>query len=694
MSTDDSRPDPNDPDNPWYRLAQAAAEAEGGTVRVARPPKVRRYPGGLTVHDASLGRRRTWKAEFAWEGRRWLEALAGLDIPQPAPVRVLGYLSESPELRRMLALQAEAQLRGRGVRARATVRSSYKTGLFWATEEVLPRLRRDGADGLRLAYPVAAEPPSWRFLQETFPLAGLLEAEGITFASEPRADGVMGYRAVAFRGATVLWQLECPLPLYRRATVDGSGVWATTGLLRLEVGGRALEERIPTDGELFWDWFYAQVLPQVLELAAGKDHGSFFRNLTVAAELSEPEVRLGVGQECASMPEALAEEVYFTTLEAFKHAKGVPAQGRGLPVGRIVPVMQALPGVDGRARVVLIENGAEAPERLAVPSSGRGENLPTAFEADGWRPAWEGGLLEGEADSSPPPLPSRPLMPEEVWQAARHLARRLGLRLEVRAYSYDGRPVVALSKPFQPGRPGLLITAGQHANEPTGPKAALRLIERLAGEEGLNWAAFPLENPDGTRLHHALMQLAPHHMHHPARYTALGDDLQSRMDQPRPRWESAGRHWALGAMRPLVHLNLHGYPSHEWVRPFTGYSPRGFEGWALPMGVLMVLNFTPQRRGEALELGEAIAAAMNRREALRRLTDDALRWREAHALEHPYRLIGGFPFLIWEREGTAERPIEVITEMPDETVYGREFELLTEAQTLAGETVIDWLKAR
>jgi hypothetical protein len=499
---------------------------------------------------------------------------------------------------------------------------------------------------------------------------------------------VMAYRAVALKGADELWQLECSLPLYRRSAVDGSGVWATTGLLRLEVGGQVLEQRVATDGELFWDWFYGTVLPEVLELAALKE-GPFFRNLTVSARLSEPEVPLGVGQECASMPEALAEEVYFSTLEAFKQAKGIPPQGRGLPVGRIVPVMQSALGVDGRAQAVLIENGLEE-ERIVLRSNRDVLSMPQKLA--GLVPPWEISSKTEVAGVSPEPLPSRPLKPKEVWQAAYHLAQRLGLRLEVPAYSYDGRPVVALSRPFRPDLPGLLITAGQHANEPTGPKAALRLIEQLALEEGLNWVAFPLENPDGTQLHQALMQLAPHHMHHPARYTSLGDDLQARMEQP--RWETAGRHWALGAIQPKVHLNLHGYPSHEWVRPYSGYSPRGFEGWALPMGVLMVLHYTPQQKAAALELGEAIALALGRNAALRRLTDNALRWREAHAHQHPYRLIGGFPFLIWEREGPAERPIEVITEMPDETVYGQEFELLTEAQVLVGMTTIDWLKAR
>lgn len=676
-------------DNPWNRLLHALAGSEAASVGVARPPKIPRYPEGRAVQDSSLGRRRTWQATFPWEGRRWLEALSALDLPKAGPVQVVGYLSESPEVRRMLALEAQEHLRGRGLKAQVSLRSSYKTGLFWILEEVLPRLRRAGADGLGLAYPVAQEPPAWRFLQETFPLVDRLETEGIALESQPLADATMGYQAIALKGNTPLWQLDCPLPLYRRSIVGGSSVWASSGGLRVECGGRVFEQRLFTDGELFWDWYCGVILPEVLELSGGKAQGPFFRNLTVAAWLSEPEVELGVGQECASMPEALAEEVYFTTLEAFKHQQQLPPQGRGQAVGRIVPVVQVTPGQDGRARVVLIENGQEAPEPPTLLYARR-----TELQLAALIPPWEAGSLDVTHPTHPEPLPARPLRPQEVWQAAYHQSRDLGLRLEVPAYSYDGRPILALSRGNPPGKPALLITAGQHANEPSGPKAALKLIEILAGDNRLNWVVFPLENPDGTKLHQALMQLAPHHMHHPARYTALGDDLQARLDQPQPRWEAAGRHWALQEFRPKVHLNLHGYPSHEWVRPYTGYAPRGFEAWSLPMGVLMVLHYTPAQKTTALELGEAIATALGQKAPLCRLTTDALRRREAHSHHQPYTIIGGFPFLLWEKEAEGNPPIEVITEMPDETVYGPQFELLVEAQVLVGQTVIEWLQNR
>lgn len=709
-----------DLDSPWGRLIHAMAHSDGKPLLVSRPPKVLRYPG-FQVQDASLGQRHTWKAEFPWEGKRWLDLLAAQALPKGSPIRVTGYLSESPELRQMLGLQATDFLRSKGFVTQVVVRSSYKTGLFWILEEVLPKLRRAGANGLRLIYPVTPQPPTWRFLQETFPLFSLLETQGIAFESAPRKDAGMAYQAIALKDTSPLWQLECPLPLYQRSIVGGSSVLASTGQLHIQAGNQTFHERIPTDGELFWDWYMDTVLPEVLKRAEGKDHGPFFRNLTVSAQLSEPEVDLGVDQECASMPEALAEEVYFTTLEAFKEQKRMAPQARSQTIGRIVPVIQTRPGQNGHAKAILIENspieaefqpslsaqGHPQAERMVLHSDPSALRHLYALEAAAALPAWEAALprevpfsvggQEGQlpalsGPSSPKTLPPRPLRPREIWQAAYSLSQTLGLNLDVPAYSYDGRPILALSRNHQPEKPGLMVTGGQHANEPTGPKAALQLIEVLANNDALNWVVLPLENPDGNMLHHALMQLAPSHMHHPARYTSLGDDLQARMHQAKPRFEAAGRHWALGEFRPQVHLNLHGYPSHEWARPYSGYSPRGFEAWALPMGVLMVLHYTSVQKQAALELGAQIARALGQETALLRLTQDALKRREAHSHDQPYTLIEGFPFLLWEKQSDQEELIEVITEMPDETLYGQAFEMLVNAQVIVGKTIMDWLQ--
>ncbi|MFD1733463.1 M14 family zinc carboxypeptidase [Deinococcus malanensis] len=241
----------------------------------------------------------------------------------------------------------------------------------------------------------------------------------------------------------------------------------------------------------------------------------------------------------------------------------------------------------------------------------------------------------------------------------------------------DGRPIPVVLR-ATPGTPdGVLVTAGQHANETTGPVAALEFITELASTTA-NFAVIPLENPDGASLHRALTQIAPEHMHHAARYTSLGDDLESRLRQGRPRWEARARAWAQKETGASLHLNLHGYPSHEWVRPFSGYAPHGFESWALPAGFITILWHWPGHEVPARRMAEAIAQRLALDPEVAGHAARALRASSAHNLKPHYELIHGMPFILTEQPA-ALCPITVITEAPDETIYGAPFRMFVKA---------------
>ncbi len=128
----------------------------------------------------------------------------------------------------------------------------------------------------------------------------------------------------------------------------------------------------------------------------------------------------------------------------------------------------------------------------------------------------------------------------------------------------------------------MMISAGQHANETTGIVGALRAANRLAARKGAHFTISPQENPDGYEIHKRLCVLQPHHMHHASRYTALGDDLEYRSGES--LFEKAIRVEAEALTNAKLHVNLHGYPSHEWTRPLSGYVPRSFAMWTLPKG--------------------------------------------------------------------------------------------------------------
>ena len=318
------------------------------------------------------------------------------------------------------------------------------------------------------------------------------------------------------------------------------------------------------------------------------------------------------------------------------------------------------------------------------------------------------------------PLPARPLHPHEVVRYARSLAaRHPGLHLRMARESVLGQPLVALETghPATPDvsrarrarwTPTVLISARQHANEPTSTQAVLALLaaelERPSLMRALNLVVHPLENPDGARLHAALCSLAPNHMHHAARYTAYGADLQADPELGgRLIGESAQRRDAWRRWRPNVHLNNHGYPAHEWVRPQTGYVPAGFANWSLPVGHLTILTLrhAPTAPAEALvaALRERVAKALAPERDVSELTRSQVarssRYRPLAAT--PFRFARGLPF--WETVAAPEvadddafaPPLTVITEVPDETVGGARWHACSTAHRRIDEAVLSAL---
>jgi hypothetical protein len=209
------------------------------------------------------------------------------------------------------------------------------------------------------------------------------------------------------------------------------------------------------------------------------------------------------------------------------------------------------------------------------------------------------------------PPPTSPLL---VWDhvvspdESEALVGQLAAYPEIKAYragtSYRGRrisvmemmaptPSELVSKAKATTyKPTIFITARQHANEMSSTGCVLRLAELVATDPAyksilkkVNVIVQPVENADGAQTSWELQKLTPNHMLHAGRYTSLGIDVGSQVDQPDPLLPEAlvrGRVWR--DWLPDVYLNLHGYPSHEWVQRFAGYVPPMFKGDWIPRG--------------------------------------------------------------------------------------------------------------
>lgn len=208
------------------------------------------------------------------------------------------------------------------------------------------------------------------------------------------------------------------------------------------------------------------------------------------------------------------------------------------------------------------------------------------------------------ADGSGPTVPDDEILSwEKTWAIVRRLAGRPGVLAYSGGRSYEGReiPVLEITAPRDPYvsiprltafKPTLHISARQHANEVASTNYSLMLAERLLQDKDyqdypkrMNIVIQPMENPDGAETAYALQALTPLHSLHAGRYGALGIEIGGPAPDGRPvAPEAAVRKAVAEAWRPDIHLNLHGYPSHEWVQPFSGYAPYLFRDYWIPRG--------------------------------------------------------------------------------------------------------------
>jgi hypothetical protein len=129
-------------------------------------------------------------------------------------------------------------------------------------------------------------------------------------------------------------------------------------------------------------------------------------------------------------------------------------------------------------------------------------------------------------------------------------------------------------------RPTLLLSGRQHANEVSSTSHILRLGELLATDSAyralrdrVNIVLHPITNPDGAELAYQMQRTNPDFMLHAGYLGALGVDATSGANSTDPIYpESQVRPKLQATWLPDIYINMHGYPSHEWVQHFAGYS--------------------------------------------------------------------------------------------------------------------------
>ncbi|MBF9194540.1 peptidase M14 [Microvirga terrestris] len=526
--------------------------------------------------------------------------------------------------------RAEQVFAASGIHAR--LRSAYKPLVHAFLEE----FDMAGVTRAVVRYPLHEKADRLRFLSEAYPLAALLG--NIETRFEPGEVDLTYQITLEYADGSVA-EHEVFAPNRLRTNHLDQVDLTPTGWLK--VTGRAdagpdLDEPLETEIE--------QVFHKVMAAVMAHDWPAtepYMETLAIDVAIPGIERELDYGDEVMSTREALHEDFYFSILEFFKHRSGRPPEDRGLQPGQIVPDIRAGEG-DAEIRVTLRSFGA--PSDPARPE----QDIETA-------------------DAAP-----------SLAQIHRELAELPGETFE--GVSREGRPVRGLYRPGS--RAPVLVTSGQHANETSAPVGTLRAVRRLLANPEANIAYIPVENPDGYALHGRLCEGSPRHMHHAARYTSLGNDLEYGSSEP--LYEIGARNQALVLSGAQLHLNFHGYPAHEWTRPFTGYLPRGFELWTIPKGFFLIMRHHPAWAETARTLIEAVTTGLSAVPGLAEFNRRQIEICSIHSGGTPYEIINDIPCLITadERHPT---PMTLITEFPDETIYGEAYRF---AHTVQMATVI------
>lgn len=552
---------------------------------------------------------------------RSLERVAASFPDCPPGSRLELWVFEDASYRRSM----ERRFAERGIDAR--IRSAYKPLLHFFLEEA----DLGGLARARISYPVRPECDGDRFLMETYPLAALLKNCELSFS--PRVGDGLSYEAeLSYADGrserrTVFAPNRLKVDHLGETTLSPSG-WMRHGI------GEGMDGPLETEYEAL----YSAAMESVAAYG-WTDAEPFFGTLAIRAGVPARETPLPYGEEALSLHEALHEDLYFSLLEYFQKKTGRPTSDRTLRPGQIVPEIV------------------------------RGESPSIRIEIKD-KPSPEPALAEDFQDLD---AAERPLSPAQIFAELEAVG---GEPFEAR--SYLGRELRARYR--RGSDAAVYISGGQHANETTGIVGALRAAKVLSLRPNAHFVVSPLENPDGYDLHRALRRENPKHMHHAARYTAQGNDLEHQAeDSP---YEKAVRREALRRSGALLHVNLHGYPSHEWTRPNSGYVPRGFASWMLPHGFFLVVRHYASW-AERVELFlDAATRRLGSVPGLLDFNEEQLRLYSIHTRDRAFRLVNGFPCLCSADETTAA-PIRLITEYPDETVEGDAFIAGHTAQTEA-----------
>lgn len=196
----------------------------------------------------------------------------------------------------------------------------------------------------------------------------------------------------------------------------------------------------------------------------------------------------------------------------------------------------------------------------------------------------------------------RPIGYQEGLNLIRSLEGLHGVNIVYEGISSGGLPIYSIEHTYpcpshfvSHGKMAALkstffINCRHHANEISSTNAGLKLSYLLASQQKyhdllkrVNVVINPMENVDGVLILDEMLKLTPRDKLHAGRYNQAGREYYGEYFNPETPFGEARvkpdiwRRWL-----PDICVDNHGFPSHEWEQPFSGYAPFRFREWWIP----------------------------------------------------------------------------------------------------------------
>jgi hypothetical protein len=311
---------------------------------------------------------------------------------------------------------------------------------------------------------------------------------------------------------------------------------------------------------------------------------------------------------------------------------------------------------------------------------------------------------------SPIKIPTeRPIGYKEYLKMIRSFEGRAGVNVVEEGDSSAGFPIYSLEHSFPSlhsltsqlkgavFKPTFFINCRHHANEVSSTNAGLRLSSLLVTNlrflrwlKRVNVVINPMENVDGVNTLEEMLRWTPRDKLHAARYNWAGQEYYLEYFNPRtPFGEARVKPEIWQRWFPDICVDNHGFPSHEWEQPFSGYSPFRFREWWIPKAFFFIyLPFLEEKKGSkrrerSEKLGKWISSFLLDEEGIikRNQTFAERYWKYRGAWMSRSQKMGEgiFTFPLQKRFQKSNfsyrypsiTSIEFITEVADEVAYGR-----------------------